>query len=49
MKGGNGATNGSGVTQFAKGEPKQLNSSLCSPNGECVISFAYAHFITAFH
>ena len=25
MKGGNGATNGSGITQFAEGEPKRRN------------------------
>ncbi len=49
MEGGNGATNGSGVTQFAEGEPKSLNPMLCSPDGECVIPFANAHFITAFH
>ncbi|MBR5161736.1 MAG: hypothetical protein IKS45_00275 [Thermoguttaceae bacterium] len=49
MKGGNEATNGSGVTQFAEGEPKSLNPSFCSPDGECVIPFAIAHSITAFH
>ena len=37
MEGGNEATNGSVVTQFAEGEPKSLNPSLSSPNGECVI------------
>ena len=47
MKGGNETTNGSVVTQFAEGEPKK--SASCSPNGECVIPFANAHFITAFH
>ena len=40
LKGGNEATNGSGVTQFAKGEPTKQNSSSSSPNGECVIPFA---------
>ncbi len=25
MEGGNGATNGSGITQFANGEPKRWN------------------------
>ena len=49
MKGGNEATNGSGVTQFAEGEPKSMYPTLCSPNGECVIPFANAHSITAFH
>ena len=49
MEGGNEATNGSGVTQFAEGEPKSLYPTLCSPDGECVIPFAYAHSITAFH
>ena len=40
MKGGNETTNGSGVTQFAEGEPKKLNPTSGSPNGECVIPFA---------
>ncbi|MBR6436767.1 MAG: hypothetical protein IKS45_09690, partial [Thermoguttaceae bacterium] len=40
MKGGNETTNGSGVTQFAEGEPKNLNPTSGSPNGECVIPFA---------
>ncbi len=48
MEGGNGATNGSGITQFAEGKPQKLNQSSGSPNGECVIPFANAHFITAF-
>ena len=33
MKGGNETTNGSGVTQFAEGEPKKLNPTSGSPNG----------------
>ena len=49
MEGGNEATNGSVVTQFAEGEPNLLNPSLGSPDGECVIPFADAHSITAFH
>ena len=49
LEGGNEATNGSGVTQFAEGEPKSKNPTLRSPDGECVIPFAYAHSITAFH
>ena len=40
MKGGNETTNGSGVTQFAEGEPKNMNPTSGSPNGECVIPFA---------
>ena len=40
MEGGNETTNGSGVTQFAEGEPKSLYLSFCSPDGECVIPFA---------
>ena len=40
MEGGNETTNGSGVTQFAEGEPNTLNSASSSPNGECVIPFA---------
>ena len=40
LKGGNEATNGSGIAQFAEGEPQQMISPLSSPDGECVISFA---------
>ena len=49
MEGGNEATNRSGVTQFAEGERKNLTPALRSPDGECVIPFANAHSITAFH
>ena len=49
MKGGNGATNRSGITQFAEGEPKSGAYRLVRRSGECVISFANAHSITAFH
>ena len=49
MKGGNEATIRSGVTQFAEGERKNLTPASGSPNGECVIPFACAHSITAFH
>ena len=49
MEGGNEATNRSGVTQFAGGEPTIIISDFCSPIGECVIPFANAHSITAFH
>ncbi len=48
MEGGNEATNRSEVTQFAKGEPQKLTPLLRSPDGECVIPFANAHYITAF-
>ena len=43
MEGGNEATEGSGITQFAEGEPKS------SSDVGSVISFANAHSITAFH
>ncbi len=33
MEGGNETTNGSGVTQFAEGEPNNLNPTFCSPVG----------------